>query len=112
MSAEAISADVFIREYTRELHNKNAAIFAGAGLSKASGYVDWKQLLTEIIHDLGLDPQKEHDLVTIAQYHCNKAGGNKAQLTQTIFSYFAPTKTPTPNHRILARLPIQTYWTT
>jgi hypothetical protein len=94
------------------LHNKNAAIFAGAGLSKASGYVDWKQLLTEIIHDLGLDPQKEHDLVTIAQYHCNKAGGNKAQLTQTIFSYFAPTKTPTPNHRILARLPIQTYWTT
>ena len=33
MSAEAISETTFIREYTRELHNKNAAVFAGAGLS-------------------------------------------------------------------------------
>jgi hypothetical protein len=51
MSSEAIPAPTFIREYTRELHNKNAAIFAGAGLSMASGYVDWKGLLKEIIQD-------------------------------------------------------------
>jgi hypothetical protein len=112
MSAEAIAPAVFIREYTRELHNKNAAVFAGAGLSVASGYVDWAGLLSEIVQDLGLDPKKEHDLVTIAQYHCNQAGGNKAHLTQTIFNHFAPAKTPTVNHRILARLPIFTYWTT
>ena len=36
MSAEAISEAEFIREYTRELHSKNAAVFAGAGLSIAS----------------------------------------------------------------------------
>lgn len=112
MSTEAIPAATFIREYTRELHNKNAAVFAGAGLSVASGYVDWGALLAEIIQDLGLDPKKEHDLVTIAQYHCNQAGGNKAHLTQTIFNYFAPAKSPTTSHRILARLPIFTYWTT
>ncbi len=112
MSTEAISEATFIREYTRELHNKNAAVFAGAGLSMASGYVDWKGLLTEIIQDLGLDPDKEHDLVTLAQYHCNQAGGSKTSLTQAIFNHFAPTRTPTPNHRILARLPIHTYWTT
>src|SRR5258706_15462553 len=112
MSADAISAANFIREYTRELRNKNAAVFAGAGLSTASGYVDWKGLLKEIIQDLGLDPDREHDLVTLAQYHCNKAGGSKAQLTQAIFNHFAPTKKPTESHRILARLPIQTYWTT
>jgi hypothetical protein len=112
MSTEAILAATFIREYTRELHAKNAAVFAGAGLSVASGYVDWVGLLAEIIQDLGLDPKKEHDLVTIAQYHCNQAGGNKSKLTQTIFNYFAPAKSPTPNHRILARLPIFTYWTT
>lgn len=112
MSTEAMSAATFVREYTRELHNKNAAIFAGAGLSVASGYVDWASLLTEIIQDLGLDPTKHHDLVTIAQYHCNQAGGNKAQLTQTIFNHFAPAKAPTANHKILARLPIFTYWTT
>ena len=67
---------------------------------------------SEIIQDLGLDPKKEHDLVTIAQYHCNQAGGNKTHLTQTIFNHFAPAKSPTPTHRILASLPIFTYWTT
>jgi len=48
------------------LDNKNAAVFAGAGLSMASGYVDWKGLLRNIIQGLGLDPNKEHDLVTLA----------------------------------------------
>lgn len=112
MSSEAISASVFLREYSRELHNKNAAVFAGAGLSMETGYVDWKGLLREIIQDLGLDPDKEHDLVTLAQYHCNQAGGSKTRLSQTIFTHFAPTKTSTANHRILASLPIHTYWTT
>jgi NAD-dependent SIR2 family protein deacetylase len=112
MSSEAITASTFIREYTRELHNKNAAIFAGAGLSMDSGYVDWPGLLRELIQDLGLDPEKEHDLVTLAQYHCNQAGGSKTRLTQAIFTHFAPTRTPTKNHQILARLPIYTYWTT
>ena len=57
MSADAISEAVFIREFTRELHNKNAAVFVGAGLSVGSGYVDWSTLLNEIIQDLGLDPE-------------------------------------------------------
>ena len=112
MSTEAIAAATFVREFTKELHSKNAAVFAGAGLSVASGYVDWGGLLAEIVQDLGLDPKKENDLVTVAQYHCNQAGGNKAHLTQTIFNHFAPAKSPTANHRILARLPIFTYWTT
>ena len=112
MSTEAISESIFIREFTRELHNKNAAVFAGAGLSMASGYVDWKGLLKDIIMDLGLNPDEEDDLVTVAQYHCNMAGGSKARLTQTIFDHFSQTRTPTRNHVILARLPIYTYWTT
>lgn len=112
MSTEAIPEATFIRDYTRELRNKNAAVFVGAGLSLPSGYVDWKGLLKEIIEDLDLDPDKEHDLVTLAQYHCNQAGGSKTKLTQTILNHFAPTKVPTLNHRLLVRLPIHTYWTT
>jgi NAD-dependent SIR2 family protein deacetylase len=112
MSSEAISAPILIREFTRELHNRNAAVFAGAGLSTASGFVDWKTLLREIVSDLGLDPEKEHDLVTIAQYHCNQAGGSKTHLAQTIFNHFALIKTPSASHRTLANLPIDTYWTT
>ena len=111
MSNESISSTTFIREYTRELHNKNAAVFAGAGLSMASGYVDWKGLLREFIEDLKLDPDKETDLVTMAQFHCNQVGG-KGALTQRIFDEFSKTKVPTENHRILSRLPIQSYWTT
>jgi hypothetical protein len=112
MTREAISESTFIREFTRELHNKNAAVFAGAGLSMAAGFVDWKGLLKDIIRDLGLNPDEEHDLVTLAQYHCNHAGGNKARLTQTIFDHFAETRIPTETHHILAGLPIHTYWTT
>ena len=112
MSAEAVSESTFLREFTRELHNRNAAIFAGTGLSMTSGYVDWKGLLRNLITDLGLDPEQEDDLVTLAQYHCNQAGGNKARLTQTIFDHFGQTRTPTANHKLLARLPIYTYWTT
>jgi hypothetical protein len=112
MSAEAIPVANFVREYTRELHNKNAAIFVGAGMSMASGYVDWKGLLAEIVRDLGLDPDKERDLVTVAQYHCNQAGGSRTHLTQTILNHFATVKSPTPAHRILASLPVLTYWTT
>jgi hypothetical protein len=112
MITEAISENILVREYTRELHNKNAAVFAGAGLSIDSGYIDWKNLLKDLITDLGLNPDYENDLVTIAQYHCNQAGGNKSQLTQTIVNHFAQTKQPTVNHKILAKLPIHTYWTT
>ena len=107
-----IQPETLIREFTRELRNKNAGIFAGAGLSMPSGYVDWKTLLRNVIQDLGLDPDLESDLVTVAQYYCNRAGGNRAQLSQTIFDHFSQTRQPTPNHEILARLPIQTYWTT
>jgi len=111
MSNESISPNTFIREYTRELHNKNASVFAGAGLSMASGYVDWKGLLRQIIQDLDLNPDDESDLVTLAQYHCNQVGG-KAALTQTIFDHFSQTREPTINHQILSKLPIQSYWTT
>jgi hypothetical protein len=112
MLTESISENILIREFTHELLNRNAAIFAGAGLSKDSGYVDWKGLLKDVIYDLGMNPDDEDDLITIAQYHCNQAGGNRSQLTQLILNYFGQTKSPTLNHKILAKLPIHTYWTT
>ncbi|MEO5716650.1 MAG: SIR2 family protein [Luteolibacter sp.] len=111
MSTEAISPHVFVRDFTRELHAQNAAVFAGAGLSMASGYVDWKGLLEELVRDLHLDPEIETDLVSVAQYHCNQAGGKNA-LTTRILQHFSQTREPTENHRVLASLPIETYWTT
>ena len=40
--------EAFIKAYAHELQNDSAAIFAGAGMSKAAGYVDWRELLADI----------------------------------------------------------------
>lgn len=112
MSTEAISQEQFLREFTKELHSRNAAAFIGAGFSMSAGYVNWQELLKGVVTDLGLDPKKEHDLVSVAQYSVNKAGGNKNGLTRTILHSIGVAKKPTRGHRILADLPIHTFWTT
>ena len=45
----------FIKDFVQDLHNDSAAIFAGAGLSKGSGFVDWPELLRDIATELGLN---------------------------------------------------------
>jgi hypothetical protein len=102
----------FLKVYGQALKNNNAAIFAGAGLSKASGFVDWKDLMRDIAANLGLDVDKETDLIAIAQYHINERLGNRGIINQTIIDQFVKDAELTENHRILARLPISSYWTT
>lgn len=102
----------FIKEYLKEIEENNAALFAGAGLSAASGHVDWKALLKDFADDLGLDIKKENDLISLAQYHLNKNGNNRYSLTKKICNEFHHGKKPNINHEILARLPINTFWTT
>lgn len=105
------SIDAFINKYVKEIVNNNAVFFAGAGFSKAAGYVDWKKLLTEIAKELDLDVNKENDLVALAQYCYNK-NLNRSTINDVIFEEFSKQKTPTQNHRILAKLPISIIWTT
>ena len=62
----------FINSFVNEINNGDAAIFAGAGLSASLGFVNWKELLKDLAQELHLDIEKEHDLVTVAQYHFNK----------------------------------------
>lgn len=101
----------FIKNYVRDLNEGVAAVFAGAGLSRMSGHVNWHELLRDIIDELGLSVDKEHDLVSLAQYHVNEnhgAGG----LARKIIDEFSEHSEPSVSHDILARLPIRTYWTT
>lgn len=102
----------FANIYAKAIQGRNAAIFAGAGLSVATGYVDWKKLLKPIADDLHIDLDVEKDLVAVAQYHCNQNGGNRHKLSELIIDRFASELRPTENHLILARLPIEVYWTT
>ncbi|MFA9370989.1 MAG: SIR2 family protein [Labilibaculum antarcticum] len=102
----------FIKDFVNDLTENNAAVFAGAGMSKGAGYVNWPELLEDIALELGLKVNKEYDLISLAQYHVNEKGGNKAKLNRTILEEFIDENDITENHRILARLPISTFWTT
>jgi hypothetical protein len=42
----------FITEYLGELVEGNVAVFAGAGLSAAAGYVDWRELIRPLSVEL------------------------------------------------------------
>lgn len=106
----SVSKEIFEREILKELKNKNVAIFAGAGLSRDSGYVNWKELLKTIAEDIGLDIDKETDLVTVAQYYYNEHG--RSNINKAILEEFTKESKENENLNILARLPIDTYWTT
>lgn len=100
----------FISQYLREIESGNAAIFAGAGLSVGAGYVNWKELLRPLADELQLNVDEEHDLVALAQYHENKF--NRQRISQQLLNEMAIEQDPTANHKLLASLPISTYWTT
>lgn len=105
------SAQEFIREYTRAVSQGYAAVFAGAGLSRGSGYTNWKELVRPLADDIGLDVEKENDLVAITQYYRNERG-TRSSINQKILNEFTKDTTRNENIEILTRLPIQTYWTT
>lgn len=103
---------LFIDRYVKEIQNYTAAMFIGAGFSMNAGYVDWKSLLSGIAEDLGLDIEKKTDLVSLAQYNYNENGQNRGVINHALFEEFTKEKDLDENHRILARLPISTFWTT
>jgi hypothetical protein len=104
------SLAVFEKAILKELRNNNLSIFAGAGLSRGSGFVDWRGLLSDIAAELELDINKELDLVSVAQYHFNANG--RQTINETIVDEFQRTAERNNNMDILSRLPIDTYWTT
>jgi hypothetical protein len=103
--------DELITSFAGALRDQNAALFAGAGLSQPSGFVNWKELMRSIAEELGLSVDREHDLIAVAQYHQNERGG-RHRLNQLLVKEFVRGAKLSANHKLLARLPIATYWTT
>lgn len=101
----------FLRNYVKAIKDGNAAVFAGAGLSRPSGFVDWKELLRPLADDIGLNIDDEHDLTAVAQYVRNKYG-SRAAINSTLLDAFSKDVAANENVSILTRLPIYTYWTT
>lgn len=106
-----VRTEEFILKYSSEIRKGNAAIFAGAGLSRASGFVNWKDLVRPMAQSVNLDVDHENDLTAVAQYYCNEHGG-RGNLNQEISNRFMKDVELNENVRILTRLPISTYWTT
>lgn len=107
----AVSRNALIRKYTQAIREGNAGIFAGAGLSRASGYADWKNFLRPLARDVKLDIEKEKDFLSVAQY-CRNESGSRASINQEILNAFNAEVDENENIEIIARLPISTYWTT
>ncbi|OOW00370.1 SIR2 family protein [Pseudomonas sp. MF4836] len=103
--------EAFIRTYVKDIENGGAAVFAGAGLSKSCGFVNWSELLSEIAEELGLKVELEHDLISVAQYHVNQKNSSNG-LARKILEEFSEQAEPSEAHDIISRLPIRTYWTT
>ncbi len=107
----AISIIEFEREFTRAVSQGYAAVFAGAGLSRTSGFINWEELIQPLAKDIGLDVKKEHDLVAVTQYYRNERG-TRASINQRILNEFTRSTALNEDVNILTRLPISTYWTT
>lgn len=106
----SVSRKELIREMCRAIRENNAAVFGGAGLSRPSGYVDWKGFLRPLAADIHLDVDREHDLLAVAQYYRNQRCGGT--MNQKIMDAFNTDTEINENVSILTRLPISTYWTT
>jgi hypothetical protein len=105
------SKQELIREFVRAVSEGYAAVFAGAGLSRGSGYINWKELVRPLALDIGLNVDREHDLVAIAQYYRNERG-TRSSINQKILNEFTRGVEKNENIEILTRLPVSTYWTT
>ena len=101
----------FYQEYGQALDNREAALFVGAGLSMPAGFKSWQELLREVAADLQLDIDHETDLVALAQFHVNERKV-RTKLNQLLVDEYNCVLKPTPNHRLIASLTIDTVWTT
>ncbi len=103
--------EIFVNKFIKSINSDTAAIFAGAGLSVASGLVNWKELLKDIANELKLNIDKEDDLIAIAQYYENEKGG-RGSINSQLIEEFTKDVGINENHKILSTLPIKTFWTT
>lgn len=108
---DSVAARSFLKAFVTAMDEQAAAVFCGAGISRASGFVEWKGLLRDIAIELGLEVERESDLISLAQYHLNHTR-SRAVINRQIIQQFGEQAEPNANHALIAALPINTIWTT
>lgn len=105
------SKESFIKEFVKQLKCEKASLFIGSGISRKSGYANWKDILRECAEEIDLEVEKENDLITLAEYYVRDK--QRTKINQTIAEYFDDSKgNPTYVHKIISTLPIRSIWTT
>jgi hypothetical protein len=84
----AIKKEELIRNYVKAIREGNAAVFADSGLSRSSGFVDWKELIRPLAKDIELDVDKETDMLSVAQFYRNKKR-TRGAINQEILNAFS-----------------------
>ena len=105
-----VSKKKLIKEIEKAIKSNEIGAFIGAGLSIPAGFCSWKELLREPAEEIGLDVEKENDLVNLAQYYSNSK--KRTSIDDLIKGQFSQLLKPTENHKLLSQLPISTFWTT
>ncbi|MFG1352352.1 SIR2 family protein [Xanthobacter autotrophicus] len=101
----------FLKEFPAALHEGNASVFIGAGVSMAAGYPSWSDLLVDIGDELGIRSKDIHDLAALAQWHIRESGGATG-VRNVIKREIGKDRTVPETVEILARLPMRHLWTT
>lgn len=108
---KSISKKTLINDYSKSLKSGSASLFIGSGISRKANYVGWKDILKECAEDIGLDVNKENDLITLAQYYVREK--QRTKITEKIKDFFADNNGKIQEvHRIIASLPLNDVWTT
>lgn len=104
------------QELVQDLARGNAVLFAGAGLSTAAGLPGWVDLvrpLAEAVDNpLPPDPYITSDHLLDATQYYENAKGRHALISYLQEQLDTTLQQPSPNHALLARLPVQTIFTT
>ena len=106
-----VDVNTFVRNYANAIIDGEAAVFAGAGVSMASGFPNWGKLVEPLAREIGLDVKRESDYIALAQYFVNSRR-SRWGIEHLIRQEFAKPLPPSDDLKKLAQMPIDTYWTT
>jgi NAD-dependent SIR2 family protein deacetylase len=90
-----------INKIVDAIRKNNLSVFVGAGLSKSAGFPDWKELVNEIVNELGLDVKKETDMISLVQYAYNSKRKNRNYINELIKNTFLDDSKSSINMNIL-----------
>lgn len=102
-----LSKKDLIKEIEKAIKSDELGAFIGAGISIPAGFCSWKELLREPAKEIGLDVEKESDLINLAQYYSNSK--KRTAIDDLIKGQFSKLVKPTENHKLLSQLPISTF---